>query len=84
LLSIYGQVQFQRLIYGGVVDEIGEAGELFNDILILKPKNKDIENKIGNFTFEAYDKRDKANQVEDEAIKSLERRLKEIAGENHD
>ena len=80
LLSIYGQVQFQRLIYGGVVDEIGEAGELFNDILILKPKNKDIENKIGNFTFEAYDKRDKANQIEDEAIKSLERRLKEIAG----
>jgi type I restriction enzyme S subunit len=79
LLSIYGQVQFQRLIYGGVVDEIGEAGELFNDILILKPKNKDIENKIGNFTFEAYDKRDKANQIEDEAIKLLERRLKEIA-----
>lgn len=79
LLSIYGQVQFQRLIYGGVVDEIGEAGELFNDILILKPKNKDIENKIGNFTFEAYDKRDKANQIEDEVIKLLERRLKEIA-----
>src|SRR5438093_5534117 len=25
LLSIYGRVQFQRLIYGGVVDEIGEA-----------------------------------------------------------
>jgi type I restriction enzyme S subunit len=80
LLSIYGQVQFQRLIYGGVVDEIGEAGELFNDILILKPQNKDIENRIGNFTFEAYDKRDKANQIEDEAIKLLERRLKEIAG----
>jgi type I restriction enzyme S subunit len=79
LLSIYGQVQFQRLIYGGVVDEIGEAGELFNDILILKPKNKDIENKIGNFTFEAYDKKDKANQIEDEAIELLERRLKEIA-----
>ena len=35
LLSIYGQVQFQRLVYGGVVDGIGEAGELFNDILVL-------------------------------------------------
>jgi len=79
LLSIYGQVQFQRLIYGGVVDEIGEAGELFDDILILKTKNKDIENKIGNFTFEAYDKRDKANQIENEAIEMLEKRLKEIA-----
>lgn len=81
LLSIYGQMQFQCLIYGGVVDEIGEAGELFNDILVLKPKNKDIENKIGNLAFEAYDKRDKANQIEDEAIKLLERRLREIAEE---
>jgi len=81
LLSIYGQMQFQRLIYGGVVDEIGEAGELFNDILILKSKNKDIENKIGNLVFKAYDKRDKANQIEDEAIELLENRLKEIAGE---
>jgi type I restriction enzyme S subunit len=79
LLSIYGQVQFQRLIYGGVVDEIGEAGKLFNDILILKPKNKTIENKIGNLIFEAYDKRDKSNRIDDEAIKLLERRLKEIA-----
>lgn len=79
LLSIYGQVQFQRLVYGGVVDEIGEAGELFNDILILKPKDKDIEDKIGDLVFEAYDKRDKANQIEDEAIKLLERRLEELA-----
>lgn len=79
LLSSYGQVQFQRLIYGGVVDEIGEAGKLFNDILILKPKNNNTENKIGNLVFEAYDKRDKSNQIEKEAIKLLERRLKEIA-----
>jgi len=79
LLSIYGEVQFQRLTYGGVVDEIGEAGELFNNILVLKPKNKEVEDKIGNLTFEAYDKRDKACQIEDEAIKLLEKRLREIA-----
>ena len=78
LLSIYGQVQFQRLIYGGVVDEIGEAGELFNNILILKPKNKDIEDKIGTLVFDAYDARDEANQIEDEAIELLERGLKEL------
>ncbi len=54
LLSIYGQAQFQRLVYGGVVDEIGEAGELFNDILILKPKDASIENKIGSLVIEAY------------------------------
>jgi len=79
LLSTYGQLQFQRLIYGGVVDEIGEAGKLFNDILILKPKNKTIENKIGNLIFEAYDKRDKSNQIENEVIKQLENKLIEIA-----
>lgn len=78
LLSIYGQVQFQRLTYGGVVDEIGEAGELFNDVLVLKPKDRDIENKIGNLVFDAYDKRDKANQIEDEAIKLFENRIETL------
>jgi len=75
LLSIYGQVQFQRLTYGGVVDEIGEAGELFNDILILKPKDKSIEDKIGSLVIEAYNKKDEANQIEEEAIKKLENTL---------
>lgn len=84
LLSAYGEVQFQRLIYGGVVDEIGEAGELFNNILVLKPKNKEVEDKIGNLTFQAYDKRDEANQIEDEAVKLLEKRLREIAEGNQD
>ena len=45
----------------------------------MKPKNKDIEDEIGNLVFEACDKKDKANQIEEEAIKLLERRLKEIA-----
>jgi len=80
LLSIYGQVQFQRLVYGGVVDEIGEAGELFNDILILKPKDKNIEEKIGSLVIEAYNKKDKANQIEEAAIKHLEDALVEISG----
>ncbi len=79
LHSVYGQVQFQRLIYGGVVDEIGEAGELFNNILILKPKDKSIEDKIGSLVIEAYNKKDKANQIEEEAIKQLEETLTEIA-----
>jgi len=79
LLSIYGQVQFQRLVYGGVVDEIGEAGELFNDILVLKPKDESIEDKIGSLVIEAYNKKDKANQIEEEAIKHLETFLMDIA-----
>ena len=79
LLSTYGQVQFQRLSYGGVVDEIGEAGELFNEILILKPKDKTIEEKIGSLVVSAYTKKDKANQIEQEAIKQLEKTLEELA-----
>ncbi len=79
LHSTYGQIQFQRLIYGGVVDEIGEAGELFNDVLILKPNDENIEKKIGKLVFEAYDKRDKANRIEHKAIKLLEKRLEELA-----
>lgn len=81
LFSIYGQTQFERLTYGGVVDEIGEAGELFNEIMILKPPNekKDIEEKIGELIFEAYDKKDKANRIEEETIKLLENKLMELA-----
>jgi len=79
LLSKYGQVQFQRLIYGGVVDEIGEAGELFDDILILKPKEKSVEDKIGSLVIEAYNKKDKANQIEEEAISQVAETLTEIA-----
>jgi len=79
LLSTYGQVQFQRLSYGGVVDEIGEAGELFNEILILKPKDKTIEEKIGSLVISAYNKKDKANQIEHSAIEQLEKTLEDLA-----
>lgn len=72
LLSTYGQIQFQRLVYGGVVDEIGEAGELINDILILKPKKREIEDKIGDLVVDAYNKRDEATVIEENAIKRLE------------
>ena len=80
LMSIYGQIQFNRLVYGGVVDEIGEAGGLFNDILILKPKDKELENIIGSQATKAFDKRDQANEIEDKTIRLLERTLTESAG----
>lgn len=78
LLSIYGQIQFQRLVYGGVVDEIGEAGELIDDILILKPDNQELEYLIGSLVIEAYKKRDESNKIEEECIKLLENELSEI------
>lgn len=78
LQSIYGQSQFQRLIYGGVVDEIGEAGELFNKILILKPHDENIEKRIEKIAYDAYYKRDQANVIEAEAISLLEKTLNNL------
>lgn len=78
LLSDYGQILFQKLIYGGVVDEIGEAGELFNEIPIIKPAKEKVEEEIGNLVFEAYQKRDKANQIENEFINLLEKEIKKL------
>lgn len=72
LISEYGQVQFERLTYGGVVDEIGESGELVEDIEIFVPDDKDIENRIGEKVKKAYMKRDSANELEKEAIDKLE------------
>jgi type I restriction enzyme S subunit len=79
LSSPYGEYQIKGKIYGAVVDEIGEQDtSLIEEINIILPP-KDIQDKIGNLVFEAYDKKDRANQIEDETIKLLERRLKEIS-----
>jgi type I restriction enzyme S subunit len=79
LQSIYGQIQLDRLTYGGVVDEIGEAGELFNDILIYKPDDVELEKKIGSMVVDAYNMRDKATQIEEEAFEMLENQFTKLA-----
>lgn len=77
----YGEYQIKGKIYGAVVDEIGEQDtSLIEEINIILPP-KDIRDKMGKLVFDAYDKRDTANQIENEAIKMLEKRLKEIAAE---
>ena len=53
------------------------------DIFIPVP-NDGIQRKIGSIVIDAYNKKDRANQIEDEAIKLLERRLKEIAEGKND
>ena len=78
LQSIYGAHQLESLGYGGVVEEIDEAGELLNDVLIPIPFDGKIQEKIGNLVLEAYDKRDEANIIEDNAVKLLENRLEEL------
>ena len=77
LLSDFGQIQFDHLVYGSNVDEIGEAGDLINTIKILIPLNKNLENEIGNKVINAYNNRDKANLIEDCAINKFEEKINE-------
>ena len=77
--SPYGEYQIKGKIYGAVVDEIGEHDtSLIEEINIVLPA-RDIQDKIGNLFFEAYDKRDKANRLEDKAVNLLENELRELA-----
>ncbi len=78
LQSVYGSSQLQTLMYGGVVEEIGEAGELIGEILVPIP-SLSIQEKIGKLVVEAYEKKDQANLIEDEAVKLLEKKLEEMA-----
>jgi type I restriction enzyme S subunit len=77
LQSAYGQYQLESLSYGGVVEEIGEAGELIKNILVPVPTNNELEEKIGNLVMQAYDKKDQANRIEEEAIRLLEDNFKQ-------
>jgi type I restriction enzyme S subunit len=78
LQSPYALSQLEASIYGGVVEEIGEAGELIGEILVPVPPQS-IQEKIGRIVVEAYEKRDEANVLEMETIKKLEAKLEELA-----
>jgi type I restriction enzyme S subunit len=79
LSSPYGYYQIKGKIYGAVVDEIAEQDtSLIEDIEIVLPAEK-VQYKIGSLVIDAYNKKDKANQIEEEAIKQLEKTLTEIA-----
>lgn len=49
--SIYGRYQLETLSYGGVVEEIGEAGELIKDILVPIPVNDELQEKNRQFSY---------------------------------
>lgn len=78
LQTQYGLSQLQTLVYGGVVEELGEAGELLSEILVPIPSNSTQE-KIGNLVIDAYEKKDQANIIENEAVKALQEKLVEAA-----
>jgi type I restriction enzyme S subunit len=72
----YAQYQLKSKELGAVVEVLDPRD--MGDIIIPIPE-KDIQDHIGSIIIEAYDKRDKSNQIEEDAIKLLEGRLKEIA-----
>ena len=79
LSSPYGEHQIKGKVYGAVVDEIAEQDtSLIEDIDVLLPGKK-IQSKIGSLVIEAYNKKDRANQIEEEAIRKLEETLIKIA-----
>jgi len=79
LSSPYGDYQIKGKIYGAVVDEIAEQDtSLIEDIEIVLP-DENVQYKIGSLVIDAYNKKDKASQIEEEAIKQLEITLTEIA-----
>lgn len=78
LSSPYGEYQIKGIIYGAVVDEIGEQDTtLIEEIDILLPPKK-VRDAIGSLVCDAYNKRDRANQIEDAVIELLENRLEQI------
>lgn len=69
LMTPYGQHQLQSKIYGGVVDELtadDTARVLIPDLPYAE------QEKIGVPAKEAYELRDKANTLEDQAIACIE------------
>jgi len=78
LTTEYAQYQLKSKELGAVV-EVLDPRDMGN-ILIPIPTDESIENKIGSLVIEAYNKKDRANQIEEEAITALEFYLMETAG----
>ena len=73
----YAHYQLQAQKAGSVQDLLQPTH--IEEIFIPIPK-QDIQDKIGSLVIEAYNKKDRANQIEEEAIKEIETYLMEIAG----
>ncbi len=70
MASAYGRVQATTQMFGGVVDHINES-HIISVCIPDVPRDEQI--KIGNIVREAFELRDRANDLEDEAIATIER-----------
>jgi type I restriction enzyme S subunit len=73
LMTPYGQHQLTSKIYGGVVDELTED-DTANVYLPNPPL--EVQEAIGALVIEAFEKKEQANAIEDQAIRRLEEALK--------
>jgi type I restriction enzyme S subunit len=73
LMTPYGQHQLTSKIYGGVVDELTEDDTA--NVYLPDPPLA-VQEKIGAFVIEAFEKKEQANTIEDQAIQRLEEILK--------
>jgi type I restriction enzyme S subunit len=74
LQTEYGHLQIVSKIFGGVVDELAEDD--LKDILVPKP-SWSIQEKIGEPVVEAYELKEKANDLETFTIQLLEELIRE-------
>ena len=72
--SFYGIYQIQKYIHGSVVDEI--TAPQIEQVYLPIPSGK-IQEEIGKKVEEAFGLRDKANNVEKNAINFLEKQIEE-------
>lgn len=71
----YAQLQIKSKGLGAVVEVLDPRD--MEDIIIPIPE-QDIQSSISSLVTEAYHKRDRANQIESEAVELLERKIEEI------
>lgn len=69
LMNPYGWHQLTSKIYGGVVDEL--TAEDTEEILIPDPP-PDVQDEIGNLVVQAFEMRDLATEVEEDAVTEIE------------
>lgn len=72
LMATYGQYQVLAKVYGGVVDELTE-NDVAQVLIPIPPEH--VHRKIGEMVLEAFEQKDRAAALEDEAIAKLEKLL---------
>ncbi len=72
LVTPYGQYQLISKVYGGVVDELTE-----NDTaaILVPDAPSDVQERIGALVVQAFEKKEEANQIEEHAIRALEKAI---------